>query len=46
MTKGIPCGNAFLRVSAAKAMKPIRSKRIFTALGPDYLESIIGLRQM
>lgn len=35
-----------LKTETAKPKEPIRGKRIFAALDPAYLESIIGLRQM
>ena len=35
-----------LKTETAKLKEPIRDKRIFAALDPSYLESIIGLRQV
>jgi predicted transposase YbfD/YdcC len=35
-----------LKTEKVKPKEPIRGKRIFAALDPAYLESIIGLRQM
>jgi predicted transposase YbfD/YdcC len=35
-----------LKTETAKPKEPIRGKRIFAALDPAYLESIIGIRQM
>ena len=35
-----------LKTETAKPKEPIRGKRIFAAVDPAYLESIIGLRQM
>ncbi len=35
-----------LKTEKAKPKEPIRGKRIYAALDPSYLESIIGLRQM
>ena len=46
LPNGIPYGNTFLRVFAAKPKEPIRGKRTLAALDPANLESIIGLRQM
>jgi hypothetical protein len=36
----------FLKTVTAKPKEPMRGKRVFAALAPAYLESIIGLRQM
>ena len=35
-----------LKTETAKPKEPIRAKRIYAALDPSYLESIIGIRQM